>query len=353
MLRALAVSAVLVIGACKDQAATSAGGSSPAATPAEPAGDGDAPTLAEGRAGESEGKAVEPQGQPSEPGGLASAVKDVLADVEPSKATLLIPEGATVVVGLDVSVFVSHPLFGTLERQLGRRQREQLEAATRCGVGPDKWRTFVIGIDLERRDMAMVTEAEGLGTKAKLQCLVREIGTFTLSADGKTMSDHTGGGIVIDDDAVAFATPAWMTPLADRIEGRGTAAVEGSLRAAWSRADPAAPLWFAGLVPARERQKVRAILGAEPSSVAGTVRVSESTQTLRVTLDVADPQTAQQQLQNQWNALEGFATSGGLPQAIADSVTIGEASGAVSVELRASNTDIETILTKIAVSRGY
>ncbi len=338
MLRIVAVSALVMVSSCKDETAATVDQSpAPAAKKADPAKDepATAPDKGEAKTGP----------------GLAGAVEKAVDDAKASQTTLLIPDVATVVAGADITAFVGHPLFESLETRLGSRPREQLQAATRCGVGPDKWRTFVIGIDPAGHDMAMVATAVGLGKKATLECLAKEIGTFTLSEDSKTMSDHTGGGIVLDDDAVAFATPAWMSPLRERIDGKGKAAADGPLKAVMDRTDSTKPLWFAGLVPVRQREMASGTLGSEPSDLAGHLDLAGQV-ALQLTVAVPDPKAAQQKLHMQWNLFKGMATGNGVPQAVADSVKFGQVDGAVSLELSASNADIENVLTKFFPSRG-
>ncbi len=331
MRRCLLLCSLLLPSACKGDAPSKADEPAVTAPKADPA----APDVVP-KTGADEAKAG---------AGLAGVIGETLSGAKASTATRLIPEGATVLVGLDIAPFVQSPLFESLKTRLGRRQREQLEAATRCGVGPDRWRTFVIGFDPTTRDMAMVTEATGLGTKATLQCLADQIGTFTLSEDGKTMSDHTGGGIVVNDDAIAFATPTWMGPLQDRIDGKGTPASEGPLAPVLARADRSAPLWFAGLIPVRQRAMAMGMLGSEPSDVAGSLRGSDVVE-LRLSVAVPDPETATAQLKPQWNVLQGLVISNGVPKSVVDSVKFGQADGAMTVQVSASNSDIELLLTK-------
>lgn len=334
MSRAFVVSVVLSCVSCKSDPA-----------PAADKTDGKAHS---GQSDADQAKAAPPSSSPAKAGpGLAGAVKDALGSAKTSRGATLIPAGATGLMGVDVAAFVKQPVYATLKSRLGNRQRTQLEAATRCGVGPDKWRTFVIGFDSKTRDMAMVVEATGLGTKATLQCLVKEIGTFTLSEDGKSMSDHTGGGIVLDDDTIAFATPPWMDPLQQRIDGKGKAAIEASLKTLVARADQSKPLWFAGLIPTAMSTMASGTLGSTATNVSGGVTLSKEAG-LQLAVGVSDPKVAREQLQTQWNAAKGFATVSGIPQAVANSVEFGHTDAVVTASLSASYSDIEAMLNAFA-----
>ncbi len=334
----LAVSALVILGACKDDA------SAPAAKPSESA--------PQAQADASDNAPATPPGQDdaNSGSGLTGAVHNALGSAKASRATRLFSEDATVVVSVDVAAFVQQPLFESLRNRLGPRPRAQLDAATLCGVGPDKWRTFVIGVDPNSANMAMVTEAEGVGTKTALQCLAKEIGTFTLADDGKRLSDRTGGGIVLDDDAIAFATPAWMTTLADRIDGKSKAPTPGALDALLARTDATKPLWFAAVVPPMGRSMARGMLGSDPIDVTGSVSLAGKVG-LQLAITVSDAKAAHMQLHSQWNAFKGLAMANGVPQAVADSVKLGQAGETVTVELSASYDDVETLLTKFMPRR--
>ncbi|MEM7160724.1 MAG: hypothetical protein AAF799_48265 [Myxococcota bacterium] len=349
MLRPLFASALLLLGACKNDEADKTQSKTEAKAEVEPAAKDEPPAPSE--AGEQSDD--EPSVEPRRGKGLTGAIGEVVGGVEPSKHALLIPDGATVLLGIDLSAVVSHPLLPILESRLRSRQREQLRAAKACGVGLSQGKTFVIGMDLMTRNVAMVVEAKGLGTRKTLQCMAKEIGNFTLSEDGKTLSDHTGGGIVLDDDAVAFASPAWMDPLRERIAGKGKAAVEGSAREAFARAKPSRPLWLAGEIPAYLGAMAAGVLGAQPSMVLVDAKLGETVD-VEVAVQVPDPAATQRGLQEKWNALRGFAVSSGVPRTVSESLKISNDDEMVRIEVQATPDEIDQLLrTAEGGSRGF
>ena len=347
MLRALFGSALLLLAACKDDEAAKADAKAAAEAPATPSSDakseGDTKADDEPDTGESTKSKKKRKG-------LTGAIGDVVGGIEPSKHTLLIPEGATFVAGVDIAAFAADPLLPVLQAQLGSRQQEQLRASMACGVGFPEGKTFVIGVDVTSRNMAMVVEAKGLGTRKVLECMAREIGNFTLSDDAKTLSDHTGGGIVLNDDAVAFASPAWMEPLRERIAGKGKAAVQGSLRGPLARTKPSQALWFAGEVPVSMQAMASGMLGAKPSVMAAHAKLGQRV-AIEFVVEVPDPSATQRSLQEKWNAMRSFAVASGLPRTISDTVAIDNDDEVVRLQLEATASDIEELF-RVAKGSG-
>ena len=281
----------------------------------------------------------------SKPGrGLAATFQDALAGKRSIKSLGLIPKGAVVLAGANVQELVSVPLWNTMQSKLGGRQRDQMDAATKCGVGSDKWRRFVIGLEPESNEMAMVVEAEGLGTRPVLDCLVEEIGSFELSEDGKRMSDVTGGGIVVSDDAVAFASPAWMPLLEKRIEGEGEAAVD-DLAAVLARADQAKTLWLAGK-SYEEVEQASSMLGAEIQDYTGWIDFRDG-MSLRISITVPDAQKTREELESKWEGTKGMMNSV-MPSAVVDSVELTDDGERVHLDVHASNVDLEETVSKMA-----
>ena len=283
-------------------------------------------------------------------GGRAETVKQAVADAEPIEGLELIPSESLLVAGVDVAALVKLPIWAELRDSLGTRQREQMRAATDCGAGPDKWRTFVIGTDPTTRGMAMVVTVEGIGKKETLKCLEGALG-FELSPDGKTMSDHTGGGIVVDDDAIAFASTGWMRLLEARIEGKGSSVAEGSLSSAIKRSDPGKTLWVAGTLPPAQRTMAAAFLGKEPQDVAGWADLAAGLK-VQLSVTVDDAKGVLSSLQLQWLAFRGGLESRGVPKGIVDSVTFSEKGGAVYVDVSATADETRTLTDNVRGMMG-
>lgn len=268
--------------------------------------------------------------------GLAATFQDALSGKRKVTSLKLIPKGAVVLAGANVEELVSLPIWDKIEAGFGSRQREQMKAATKCGVGPDKWRRFVIGVAGGGNDMAMVVEAQGLGTRAVLDCLVAEIGTFELSEDGKRLSDFTGGGVVLGDDAIAFANPGWLPLVEKRIEGEGEAAVD-DIGPSLARAEQTKTLWFAGKA-FDELKDASTMLGADIQDYSGWVDLRDG-MSLKVSFAVPDPAKTRSELDAKWQGVKGM-TGDMLPSAVVDSVKLTDDGKLVHIDLNKLGTDL-------------
>ena len=279
--------------------------------------------------------------------GLAATFQDAMSGKRKVKSLKLIPKGAVMLAGANVQELVSRPIWSTLETAFKGRQRDQMKAATKCGVGPDKWRRFVFGVAGNGDDMAMVVEAEGLGTRPVLDCLVQEIGNFELSEDGKRLSDYTGGGIVLGDDAIAFANPAWMPLLEKRIEGEGQAAID-DIGPGLARADQTKTLWFAGKTH-DELKAASAMLGADIQDYSAWVDLRDG-MNLKISFAVPDPAKTRSELDAKWQGLKNMASQV-LPSAVVDSVKLTDDGKLVHIEAKASESDLRELASE--VGKGF
>lgn len=282
--------------------------------------------------------------------GLAKTIELAMGGRGRTEGLALIPDAAIVVGGADVAALVKLPIWETLRPSLPPRENGFLKAGEKCGVGPGTWRSFVIGTEPLSRQMAMVATATGLGKPETLRCLAADIG-FVLSEDAKRMSDHTGGGIVIDDDSIAFATTDWMNSLQARIDGQGKGAAEGPLKACLARADQSKTLWFAGVLPEDAKAMAKMALDANIDDAAGWADLAAGMK-IELSLAVHDGKAVRERLQQQWEAAKGFATSSGLPRGIADSIEVTDKDDVVRVQASATELEVRTVTETVMQSMG-
>ena len=322
--RTLLVAALVVVGGCGE--ATTETPSSPSANAAPAPSDdreGDAPTKA--------GK------------GLSQTFKEAVGGAPAVNSVNLIPEGATLVVGAEFRAVVNSVLWRAIEPNLGSRAQGQLAAATQCGLSQDKWDRIVIGADPSANDMAIVVEAEGLGTRTTLDCLVKEIGSFTLSADGKRLSDHTGGGFVLSDDVIAFASTRWMDKLEARIGGKGTAAVDGALKGPLARLGPNKKLWLAAMVPSEVAVMGKSFLGAQATDVSAYADLTKGV-ALHLSAEVDDAKAAQDKVQEQLEGSKSMLQIFGVPSAVVDSLKLTVDGTLLRAEVHATEDEVRAIM---------
>lgn len=342
--------AVVALTACKKQdAATDEAPPSAEASP-EP---GDEAKADETRVSPPAPAAKADATAPSKPGeGLAAKVDAAMkghaaGDI---KGLEMIPDAAVVVAGVDVATLVKQPAWARLRTRLPRREAGFMEAGSKCGVGTETWVSFVIGTEPTSRNMSMVATAKGLGKEKTLRCLAGALG-FDLEPDAKTMSDHTGGGLVLDDDSIAFATTDWMPRLTDLAAGTGAKATDGSLKEVLARTDQKKTLWFAGNVPLQAQMMARMALETSVHDVAGWADFAEGLK-VRLSLRVDDAKKARERLQAQWRSAKYLVTSSGVPQGVADSVEFSDADALVTAELSATEDEVRTIIDTVMTTMG-
>ena len=324
---------LLALAGCSQDQAATADATPPSSAPADP-GPPDPPGTAD-----------------PEPGrGLAETLALAMRGGGEVRGLDLILAGAVVVGGVDVATLVKLPIWGSLQTSLPSRERGFLEAGSTCGVPPQTWKSFVIGTDPVTRDMAMVATATGLGKAQTLQCLSASLG-FALQPDAKRMSDHTGGGIVLDDDSIAFATNGWMPLLEERVAGQGSKLADGKLAAVLARVDQSKALWFAGALPEDAQSTARMVLQANVHDVAGWADLAAGVK-VHLSLAVDDGKGVRERLHEQWMSAKSMATSSGVPQGVADSVVFADKDDVVTIELAATEAEVRTITDMVMRAMG-
>lgn len=279
--------------------------------------------------------------------GLGAIVTDVVEEARAADDLLLLPTGPTLLIGLDLAAFLAKPQWRTIAAQLGPREREQLRATEACGVGPDRWRRVLLGMAPPSIDVAILVEAEGLGSPQTLRCLHHEIGTFELADDAKTMDDATGGGIVLDDDTIVFATCRWMDRLRERLVDRGPPAYDGALKQATQRAGLRHAAWL-GVVPSPELQALAmTTIGAELEAASGSIDTTPEGYVLRLVLTTPNPTMASLRIQGQLVVLEKLALANGLPAALLDAVHVEPQDGQILLELTATDQQVAELVTAL------
>lgn len=175
------------------------------------------------------------------------------------RAVELVPDDATALVGADIGALRTSPLGRTLAIQVIDNGLEEA-----CGLGLESWRSIVLGCDPERftSTFVFVVSAEGIGTKAKLECL-RTFATKHLGADPWTPREHDGRaeldiafggqtaiGLVADGNRVIIAAKEQTDAVRALLADEGTPAATHGLKDVVARADTGRALWVAAKVPA-------------------------------------------------------------------------------------------------------
>ena len=187
------------------------------------------------------------------------------------RAIELVPDDATVLVGVDVAALHESPLGRTMAVRVLHGELKEA-----CSLGFDAWRSVVMGCDPDRYEetFVLVVSAEGIGTKTKLECL-RSFAEKHLGRNPWTPREHDGRveldidfdngtatGHVVDGNRLVIAPKTQDDAIRALIAGEGRSAATHGLADILARADTSRPLWVAAKVPA-ELPPGAPIAGAE------------------------------------------------------------------------------------------
>lgn len=269
-------------------------------------------------------------------------------------AVKLVPDSATLIAGVDIKGVMGSKLYADNKEKIEGSGKAQIEAAKKCNLGPDTWKSVVIGADPSKGEGAMVAviTADGIGKKENLECVHKEAKAangdkepFTIEEDGKVLKmDDDGVGYVINDNTLAIAGKDWAASVKELRDGKGKNAMDGSLKDLVGRTDTGKHIWFAGKIP-EDMAGMAKGAGFTPKDASGWVDLSSGL-ALNAAIGADDAEKVSGELQKQFDAMKGMATGQGVPQGVVDSVKIGNKDGALTFEMAASDDDITAIMKK-------
>lgn len=275
-------------------------------------------------------------------------------------AVKLIPDGAQMMAGIDAKALMSSKLYTDVlksEMEKEDEAKDTLASMKDCNIDPEKLDNIVVGIH-EESHFAAVVSGPGVGNADNLQCIADKVkekegeAPFELEdKDGKKIMNIDGGdaiGYLVNDNTIAVADKEWADKLAERVDGKGTAAIEGSLKDIYGKADKGKSVWFVGIVPEDMKEDAGA-LGAAPTSMHGSLDLSDG-----LALNVAavfgsaeDATKVADQGKTQFEGMKGMAGMFGIPQGVVDSVKIEAKDTEVAVSAKASSDDIAALKEKM------
>lgn len=270
-------------------------------------------------------------------------------------AAKLIPDAAKVVGGVNIESAMKSPLYTDNKDMLEKGdQKDAMEAAKACNLGPDTWKSVVMGADPEGGEdkMAFVITATGLGKKENLECISGKIKEkndgkepWTMEEkDGKlvlTIDEGKATGYVVNDNTLAVAGKDWAGAVKELVDGKGKPAIENSLKDVVGRTDMSKTVWAAGVIPASMAA------GPADGMTNGAMWVDMgSGLELMASIGVKDADTATkkaEELNKQFEGVKGMAGPMGVPQGVIDSVKIEAKDAALNVSAKATADDLKKI----------
>lgn len=194
----------------------------------------------------------------------------------------LIPAEATVLAGVDVGRLVESEVFGLFRAELTRNVPELgwLDTAGECGRPPaDAHLQLIVGGD-GRDEFMVIALGDGIGDGTFLRCLADKRARdgqppFTIvDPAAPALTDARVVATIVDPRTVAFTTRPWTHHVADRLAGRGVAALDGPMQPQFDRADRNATFWFVGRVPEDLARVFEQATGAPFKDMLGSVDLS-------------------------------------------------------------------------------
>ncbi len=279
-------------------------------------------------------------------------------------AAKLIPDSATVIGGVDVEGMMKSPLYGDNKEMLEKgEQKEALDAAKACNLGPDTWKSVVFGFDPEGGDkkMAVVISATGLGKKENLECISGKIKEQNDGEEPWTMEEKDGKlvltidegdaiGYVVNENTLAVAGKDWAGAVKELVDGKGKAAIDNSLKDVLGRTDMKKTIWAAGTIPASMAA------GPADGMKDGAMWVDMSGGLeLMASIGVADADTATKkadEFTKQFDAVKGMAGTVGVPETVVETVKIEAKDASINVSAKASTDDVKKISEAVKKNLG-
>jgi len=280
-----------------------------------------------------------------------------------AKAANLIPDGAQMLGGVNLSAIWTSKLYTSNQDKLDGEAKEMMEMATACNLDPKTLSSIVIGGDAQGHYVAVLT-GTGVGTEANLKCIAEKGSekdddfknvTFE-DKDGRRVMNMDGEafGYFVDANTLAVAHKDWAGKLVERLDGKGTPAVEGSLKEVYGNVDTGKHVWFGGIVPADASSGVPLQSLGAVKTLAGWMDFSGG---LRVNLtagfaDADGAKRASDELNGLMALAKGQIGSMGIPQGVVDSMKVEASDKNVSFGVSASEADLEAMNKTLGALAG-
>lgn len=271
-------------------------------------------------------------------------------------AMKFIPDGASVMGGVDLAALQKSSVWEENKDKIeSGEQAEMMKAAEECNLGKATWKNVVFGADVNNAEgkMVVVLSVDGVGKKENLECVAGKIkeksdkDPWTMEEkDGKltlTIDEGKATGYVVSENMLVIAGKDWAGSVKELIDGKGKAAVDGSLKDIVGRASTKEHMWVAGTIPAEMAK------GPAEGLKDGTVSMNFS-DGLAIAGNLGfgsadDAKSKAEEFNKQFEQLKGMAGEM-VPKAVMDSVKIEAKESAIHVEAKASNEDIKAMSEK-------
>jgi hypothetical protein len=272
-----------------------------------------------------------------------------------AEAAKLVPDGAKMIAGINVKALMTSKLYTDNKAMIEQDEdaKEALAAMKECNLDPEKLESAVIGAD-DKEHFVAVISGEGIGVEANLKCIGDKVKEKTgkepfviEDKDGKKVLNMDGGeafGHLVSDKMLAVAHKDWDAQLLERIDGKGTAAVDGSLKDWYGKAPKDKHVWFAASSPAAAgagdlgpAAEAKGVWGGLDLGDGLAIEVAAAFENAEKATSVAA------EAQKGFDEVKGMAGMIGVPQTVVDSVKIEAKDTDLSVTARATKEELDQI----------
>ncbi len=272
----------------------------------------------------------------------------------------LVPEQATILVGVDVAGLMKTRLYTDNKAEFEKQSeyKEMAEAAKACNLDPEKAVSSVlVGTDGKANVVAVIT-GEGIGDEKNLTCIADKAKEknggkvpFTIADDGGKkalkMEGDKGTGYIVDGKTIVFASAPWAPAVKDLIDGKGKSATDGPNKDLFARADQSKHIWAAGLVPADLAGGAKSV-GADAKDFSVSFDLGDGL-ALKAAVGLASADQAKELKKKADEALPGakmMAGMMGIPAKAVDTLKVDTKDNQITVEASLSNDDIKALKDK-------
>lgn len=277
----------------------------------------------------------------------------------------LIPEQATILVGVDVAGLMKSKLYTDNKSQFEsqREYKEMTEAAKACNLDPEKVLSSVLFGTDAKDGFSVVLTGDGLGDEKNLTCISDKAkeknggkAPFTIADEGgkKTLKMDDGTGFIVDNRTIVVASKPWADKVKELIDGKGKSAQDGANKDLFARADQSNHIWFAGLAPEQVAGMAKGQAGIDVKDFSGSVDLGSGL-AVKLAAGLGAPEQAAD-LKKKADENMPMAKMGlgmvGLPPSVADSVKIDAKGNVISFEMKMSDADLKTAQEKLGALAG-
>ncbi|MEM9462861.1 MAG: hypothetical protein AAGF11_52455 [Myxococcota bacterium] len=278
-----------------------------------------------------------------------------------SLRAVLPDDGLQGVMEVDVGALQRSPLFRDHRSLFEAEAREVLDGMNACGVPLSKVDRLVAGFTMGD-DVVLGVRATGLAQAKTLDCLAREIGKSTgtpawsrTTTGCSTTLEIDGGkakGFAVGRDMLVVASASLAGAVERRIEGKDVSALDGKLRWARREVDMGHTAWVAGNLPPAVAAGMGSMSGLDHVGLSVDATKGLGLQVSMGFVSPRDATAAKTELSGLVIQARAMLPMVGLPESVADTITLEARGRAVRLGVFLRPRDVEALSKTLEGAMG-